>query len=129
MNSLTVYLLDYRGTLDTLPDPAGFVLDLKAQDPDCKVILFSVVTPSDIRFEHRLLLSVVDFLWEQPWDFGQKIQGQRWPVGRVVVADDKLLIRRMIRQVCIRHSWECLAIEPHEILSLLFAVAPLQPKG
>ena len=83
---MNLYVIDYHGTLDTLPDPVGYIQSLKG-DPKVKVVIH---TGDHLRVP-RAVLAVADELWLKPKDLkGVYLRG----INEVIIADDERLILR-----------------------------------
>ncbi len=88
---MKVILLDFRGTLTTLPRPLEYLARLRAKEPGCKLILWSGL-PEDF-LEPELLMAVDDF-WMKP-GLRNLLEATGWAFTEVIVVDDDIFIRKV----------------------------------
>lgn len=90
---MKLFILDYMGTLTTLPDPVTFVQALKAQPPDSWVVLHTGTDQHLIETRHPGLVEALDDVWFKPCHLSEKMAPLK--VESVVLVDDEEPQRRL----------------------------------
>jgi len=108
---MTLYLIDYRQTLDTLPSPIGFISQLRAVDPECKIIIMSGGdVPDDV-------VQAADDFWIKVGSLMLPRVRKENP-DRIVISDDQqAVMRTCARQFRVFCPVETVA--PKDLMSLL----------
>lgn len=107
---MTLYLFDYNGTLDTLPDPVAFIEALRERDPGCSVVIMSGETPPEA------VQKAADSFWMKPFPVQSIIALKP---ERVVVVDDEPYMRRALDRIFTRRRVSVTLMEPKDLISLL----------
>lgn len=93
---MRVYVFDYQGTLTILSDPVGFLRQLREQEAEARILLWTA-TPIDV-IEQAFpgLREVVDDVRSKPEHFGEHLTALGWPVTEVVFSDDDVMLRQAV---------------------------------
>ena len=109
----TLFILDYNGTLDTLPDPVEFIRTLRQKHPDAHVFVSSGFREEDL--PQNIVRAAHGFL-RKPWKLSQ---AKTWTVGRVVCVDDDALLLRGAGRILSRVRIEHVLLGPEGLLPLI----------
>lgn len=113
------FVLDYRGTLDTLGDPVSFVRALKVRYPHAKVVIWTNAKES-IATMHPCLLEAVDACIEKPFAVQDTLGRLGWSFESLIFVDDDPDMRRMLKRT-FRHltTEQCRILTPSDMGDLL----------
>lgn len=93
---MIAYVFDYMGTLTTLPDPVGFLHQLREQDADARILLWTSTPIEAMEQGFPGILQSVDEVQPKPEHFGNHLTALGWPVTEVVFSDDDVLLRQAV---------------------------------
>ena len=112
---MTLYMLDLRGTLDTLPSPVEYMGALRAKHPEGCLII--VVSGTDVPASVR---EAADEVWSKDDTFIKPLKAlyQRG-YREVFVSDDKPIVLRTYERTLRNMGFTATAVHPDDLLTLL----------
>lgn len=112
---MVLYLLDFKGTLDTLPSPADYIKALRSKhNYECMII---VVSGTHVIGE---VAEAADDVWSKDEAFLtplREIYGNGW--REVVVCDDMPSIMRTYNRALQRMGFTVTLVHPDDLMALL----------
>lgn len=123
MGCMTLYLLDFRGTLDTLPSPVDYIGALREKHPEgCMII---VVSGTEVP---RHVKSAADEVWSKDGHFISPLK-QLYKDGyrEAVFCDDKPIIMRAYNRTLRKIGFSVTAVHPDDLITLIPTFS--EPKG
>lgn len=92
-----LFILDFGGTLDQQPNPAGFVAALKARHLGAQVVLCTGSDTHEITQDHPALFGVLDAVWEKPCMLSEKLKD--YTFDHVTLVDNDAGVRNLARRM------------------------------
>lgn len=117
---MTLYLLDFRGTLDTLPSPVEYMDALRDNHPNgCQIIVVSGTQVPD------QVAAAADEVWSKDGSFLKPLRDfYREGFREVFVSDDKPIVMRTYERTLRNMGFTVTAVHPDDLLTLLATFPP-----
>ena len=111
---MVLYLMDYKGTLDTFEDPVSFFGALRDRhEGNCLIVVMSGSEVPD------LLVESADLFWKKPVAVEDLLGLHGQGVTRAIISDDFAPLSKAYCRILTRIGFTVVEVDPGDLLTLL----------